>query len=209
MRKPLRIGVQAFEKQTGFLQPRRFGTDAATPRRKVFGPDGNGVTRGGKKPEGQPPVLADADDEERLRPDFEPRRKQAPPTSADADDAKRPRPDRGPRRKQALTVRLSGSFPREPRDASASRPGGNDPRPQWRLRTMIASPSRAAGMVAMESRRNAHANRGQFRWNGERSPDHRKRSVTSHPDTAIASRPRAVRARMRPGSDPGPRLRSQ
>ena len=108
---------------------------------------------------------------------------------------------------QALTVRLSGSFPREPHGASASCPGGNDSRPQRRLRTMIASPSRAAGMVATESRRNAHANRGQFRWNGERSPNHRKRSVTSHPDTAIASRPRAVRARMRPGSDPGPRLR--
>ena len=50
VKKPLRIEAQVFEKQTGFLQPRRFGTDAATPRRKVFGPDGNGVTRGGKKP---------------------------------------------------------------------------------------------------------------------------------------------------------------
>ena len=50
----LRIGMQVLEKQKGFLQPRRLGTNAATPRRKVFGPDGNGVTRGSEKPEGWP-----------------------------------------------------------------------------------------------------------------------------------------------------------
>lgn len=85
--------MQAFEKQTGFLQPKRLGVSAATPRRKVFGPDGNGVTRGSEKPEGQPPALADADDGERLRPDFETRRTQVPTVSVDADDGKRLRPD--------------------------------------------------------------------------------------------------------------------
>ena len=133
--------MQAFEKQTGFLQPRRPGTNAATPRRKVFGLDGNGVTRGSEKSEGQPPVLVDADDGGRLRPDFEPRRKQAPTGSADADDGRGFRPDFGPRRKQALPVRLSGSFLREPHDAPASCPGGNDPTPTMALRTMIAGPS--------------------------------------------------------------------
>ena len=182
----MRIRAQASEKRTGFLQPLRLGANAATPRQKVFGLDGNGVTRGSEKLEGQPPVLVDADDGERLRPNFGPRRKRAPTGSADADDGRRLRLDFGPRRKQAMAVRLSGSFLREPHGASASCPGGNDPTPAMALRTMIAGSSWTAGKVATDSRRNAPANRRWPRWKGAQAPDQQRQNVTSHPETAVA-----------------------
>ena len=186
----------------------RFGTDAATPRRKVFGPDGNGVTRASEKTE----RTAAGAGGRRRRKKASARFRTAAKASATTVGRRRRREKASARSRTAAkagtdraTVRI---FPSGTARCFGIVPRGKRFTPAKTWRTMIASPSRAAGMVATESRRNAQANRRQPRWRGERSPKHRKPSVTSHPDTAIASRTCVARARTRPGSNPGPRLRA-